>query len=1018
MATDKAGKTTRRDFLRKIEEEVQALWATQHVYESEPAPSKPKYFLTFPYPYMNGRLHLGHAFSFSKCEFTARYQRMAGKNVLLPFSFHCTGMPIPACADKLRKELPTLNKDAPTGQYKILKDMGVPEEIIPQFTDAQFWLKYFPPFAKQDLINFGVAVDWRRSFITTPANPYYDAFVQWQFSHLIEQGKVKFGKKHVVYATIEGQPCSDHERARGEGVKPMEYTLIKLQVHEPFPACLESLQGKKTFLVAATLRPETMYGQTNCYILPTGNYGAFQMRSGEVFICSERSMKNMAYQDLTPAYGKIEKLLDIEGSQILGVKLSAPLSKYPTVYALPMLSISMNKGTGIVTSVPSDSPDDYAALTDLQKKPAFREKYGLTEEMVNFEVVPIINIPSIGDKSAVILFEQLGIKSQNDRELLDKAKDIAYTKGFSEGIMIVGHLAGQKVSVAKALIKKELIDSNQAVGYFEPESEVVSRSGESCVVALCDQWFLAYEDDTWRKSVSEHISNNFKAYNPVVQKEFEDTVGWLGEWACSRQYGLGSKLSVDPQYVIESLSDSTIYMSYYTISHWLQGGVPDGSQKGPANLDPSTLNRAFFDYVFGLTETVPENFNPEVLLKLREEFNYWYPMDLRCSGKDLIRNHLTMSLFNHAAVWKNNPDKWPKSFFCNGHINVNNMKMSKSEGNFLTLNNTIEKYGADATRIALADAGDGIDDANFTELLANSAILKLYSLHEWIIDTLKTVDSLRTGEKNYFDLNFENEVNSAIERTRNAYEKMTFREALVSGFFELASKKEEYRIFAGSFHRDLYFRYLAVQLLLLSPIAPHFCEKHWELYQEALNLPRSLIVAEAFPTLSAPVSPNMTRQIDYIRSVLKIARLTIEKSAKKAKKSPKKVIAYISPDYPQELQNSLIILNQYYSTAQNPDLKEYINLVKKMNLDKGAAQKMMQFASFTVNDYKERGLEAFELKVPYDEGLLLNHIIPYLLQELGLEEVKIENKHEGNENQQLRDAALPGRPQFYFYEFR
>ena len=45
--------------------------------------------------------------------------------------------------------------------------------------------------------------------------------------------------------------------------------------------------------------------------------------------------------------------------------MKAPLSTYDIVYALPMLTISMTKGTGIVTSVPSDSPDDYAALRDL-----------------------------------------------------------------------------------------------------------------------------------------------------------------------------------------------------------------------------------------------------------------------------------------------------------------------------------------------------------------------------------------------------------------------------------------------------------------------------------------------------------------------------------------------------------------------------------------------------------------------------------------------------------------------------
>lgn len=47
-----------------------------------------------------------------------------------------------------------------------------------------------------------------------------------------------------------------------------------------------------------------------------------------------------------------------------------------------MLTIKEDKGTGVVTSVPSDSPDDYAALVDLKKKQPFREKYGIKDEMV------------------------------------------------------------------------------------------------------------------------------------------------------------------------------------------------------------------------------------------------------------------------------------------------------------------------------------------------------------------------------------------------------------------------------------------------------------------------------------------------------------------------------------------------------------------------------------------------------------------------------------------------------------
>jgi leucyl-tRNA synthetase len=74
----------------------------------------------------------------------------------------------------------------------------------------------------------------------------------------------------------------------GEEFGPQEYTLIKLKVLE-FPNEMECLKGRDVFLCCATLRPETMYGQTNCYVLPTGTYGAFEMRNGEVFICSSRA---------------------------------------------------------------------------------------------------------------------------------------------------------------------------------------------------------------------------------------------------------------------------------------------------------------------------------------------------------------------------------------------------------------------------------------------------------------------------------------------------------------------------------------------------------------------------------------------------------------------------------------------------------------------------------------------------------------------------------------------------------
>ena len=83
---------------------------------------------------------------------------------------------------------------------------------------------------------------------------------------------------------------------------------------------------------------------------------------------------------------------------MVGLKVKAPLSQYEFVYALPMLTIKMNKGTGIVTSVPSDSPDDWATLRDLAKKPDF---FKIKPEWADFKPVPIIEIPGYGNLAAV-----------------------------------------------------------------------------------------------------------------------------------------------------------------------------------------------------------------------------------------------------------------------------------------------------------------------------------------------------------------------------------------------------------------------------------------------------------------------------------------------------------------------------------------------------------------------------------------------------------------------------------------
>ena len=108
--------THRRDSLHRLEEKAQAKWAKTNAFEvdaPEGAWDGGKYLVTFPYPYMNGLLHIGHGFSLSKAEFAVAFQRLQGKKALFPFAFHCTGMPIQAAAVKLKKEYETYGSPVP-----------------------------------------------------------------------------------------------------------------------------------------------------------------------------------------------------------------------------------------------------------------------------------------------------------------------------------------------------------------------------------------------------------------------------------------------------------------------------------------------------------------------------------------------------------------------------------------------------------------------------------------------------------------------------------------------------------------------------------------------------------------------------------------------------------------------------------------------------------------------------------------------------------------------------------------
>ncbi|CAG8715087.1 13378_t:CDS:10 [Dentiscutata erythropus] len=1053
-AVEEPKKTVKRDTLRAIEKKVQQLWENEHVFEvnaptieEEPDDSilhekYPKYMGTFPYPYMNGRLHLGHLFTITKLEFGTGYERMKGKRALFPLGFHCTGMPIKACADKLSREIKQfgpefkipdqddleegvkdleLNDDNaiksqdPSGaatkvsnkkgkiaakstgqkyQFQIMQSMDVPFNEIAKFSDSNHWLYYFPPLAI------------------------------WQMRKLKVLNKVKFGERYTIYSPFDGQPCMDHDRQSGEGVGPQEYTGIKLQVIEWSEEAqntlgsVKELENKNIYLIAATMRPETMYGQTNCYVGTGLNYGLYKINETDVFLCTYRSARNMAFQGYTSERGVVHQIAEVKGAALIGTKVRPPLSKYDQVYVLPMENVITTKGTGVVTSVPSDSPDDYITLQDLKKKSAY---YKIDPSWAAFDPIPIIDTPTYGNLAAPTVCQQKKINSQKDRVQLTEAKEIVYKEGFYNGVMLIGDFKGKPVQEAKPLVRDLLISNGQGFLYSEPEGLVMSRSGDECVVALCDQWYLDYGEEEWRKQ-AENCLEKMNTYGNETRHQFEQTLAWLNKWACARSYGLGSKLPWDPQYLVESLSDSTIYMAYYTVAHLLHGGALDGSKPGPLGINASELTDQVWDYIFcdgpfPATSSITQ----EKLDKLKREFKYFYPLDLRVSGKDLIPNHLTFFIYNHVAIFPEH--LWPRGVRSNGHLQINGEKMSKSRGNFMIVAESVEKYGADATRVTLADAGDSIEDANFEESTANAAILRLFTLKEWCEEQVKNQNNLRTGPTdNFNDRMFENEINKLIQQTDQAYKDTFYRDALKYGFYELQTARDWYReaTVVEGMHRDLILRWIEVQALLLSPIAPHWSEYIWH---EVLSK-KGFIIDASFPKPLSPVDESLLEAGEYVRKIIKSIRDLEIASQKKKKKGkaedfdpnkPKTLKIFVATSFPEWQDIVVEAIKQNF----NEDTKSFDDIKIRENLSEKGILKNKKTMPF-VQEFKKRvekfGTAAFNRALLFNEYDTLVTSKEYLQRSLRYSNVEVLRGDEAKEEEEKRaiEVAVPGDPGFLF----
>ncbi|MBI4176645.1 MAG: leucine--tRNA ligase [Candidatus Aenigmarchaeota archaeon] len=768
---------------RKIEKKWQERWEGEKAFEPHIDHKKKKVFLTVPYPYTSGPLHIGHGRTNTLADIWARHRRMLGFNVLWPMAFHISGTPIEAVSRKLAdgdKKTIELYKEY-VGLYE--DDKRKIEKTVESFKDPWNVARYFANVIINDFRALGFSIDWSRQFTT--GDPEYNRFIAWQFGRLKQLGLITKGDHPVQYCLKCNNAVGEDDIQDGDrldtGIKA--FTAVKF----PF---------EDGFLVAATLRPETIHGVTNIWINPSGEYVKARV-GNEIYYVSGYAAEKMQHQA-----DNVKVISAIKPHDLLGKRAKSPVESRG-LPILPAAFVDPGNGTGIVYSVPAHAPADYMALEEL-KKDRHWEK-----EAKHIRPISVIRLDGYGDCPAKEAIERSGANAAAE-ERIGTATSRLYKEEFYNGTLKVGRFSGVAIKDIKNKVKDWLKMEGKALDFFESETPgLLCRDGGRVVVkTIKDQWFIDYGNAQWKEKAAKCLAK-MKLIPAEYRGHFEHTIGWLHERAAARKRGLGTRLPWDTGWVIESLSDSTIYPAFYTAVKGIR----------ESRLKENELTSEFFDYIFLGKGSMRKGES------IRKEFEYWYPVDLRHTAVAHVTNHLTFYIFNHAAIF---PEKyWPKAISLNELLVREGAKMSKSRGNVIPLADISEKYGADLYRLYISSGADLDSVIDWTEegvKMAQRRLARFFEMASGII---------RHGPKKTEETHLErwlvSRFNRTLKETEGLLDGFRIREFSQRAFFEVMNDFGHYLRRAEKPHYAVLNNLLGDWIKALSPLIPHVCEELWEM---------------------------------------------------------------------------------------------------------------------------------------------------------------------------------------------
>ena len=892
---------------QQIEKKWQDKWEQAKIFEADPIVNKEKIFMTSPYPYASGPSHIGHGRSFVNGDVFARYYRAKGYNVLYPMAFHITGTPVLAISSSIeRNDKETIER---MEEYVSLHTMDREQvkRLVESFVEPWNIVNYFSDTYKIDFKALGMSLDWRREFTT--GDKLYNKLIEWQFHKLFDQGYLEKGEYPILYCPQCENAVGEDDISSGDelNLDINEYTCIKF----PF---------EDAYLLPSTLRPETIYGATNLWMNPTGTY-VYAKLNGDTWVISEEATILLKNQNKD-----IEILEKFKGIDLIGKKVKS-IDGTRDLLILPGDFVDTSVATGVVYSVPAHAPYDYIALLDLQKNEAAIKEFKLNpEEVKKIEPIQIIDLLDFEDFPAKVYCEKYDVQTQTDFEKLDKATSENYKVEYYNGVLNdkCGKYKGMKVNEAVVRVIDDLIEEEKADKIFLPiTKDLRCKCGKEILVSiLSDQWFLNFNAGDWKQKASKCLTNMEIVPNKY-RKNFEHVFNWLEKRPCARKRGLGTQLPFDTNWIIESLSDSTIYMSFYTIIHLIK----------KHDFKPEQLIPAFFDYVLlnmGDIKSLSDQTKIDVTIleQMQQEFSYWYPVDHRHTAIMHISNHLSFYIFHHVAIFPE--ELWPKIVSLIEPVIIEGQKMGKSKGNVISIANIKANYSADLFRFYIshsADFGISVDWREKQLQIVKNHIMRFYNFISENTGKLSKIEGKAANLNTKYAKIILSKCTKKFVEAEIGLRDLNIRKYLQLSFYEVLNIIQDFNRYCedASDILEVYKIIFPNWVKLLSLTMPHLCEELWEMMGNPTFL--STVIWDDFN--KEYINNGIETEFDYISDVIADI-LNIQKIVSSTNLS--NFYLYTSPGWKYDVNNIIALKKGDFKKVieeckKIPDLMKHSNLI-------------------------------------------------------------------------------------------